>query len=193
MIVKISMEGKNPLSKKLKNKDNKAELLLIKKFNSRLFTYFKSRIKGEICYEDLVQEVFTSFFEAVQKDKIREDNFIAPFIFGIAKRVVYNFFYKKKRGENIKKKAEEEHISFYNFEEENKIENRKMVEIINKYIDTLKEIDKIILKNFYLLEKTLGEISIITRKTKHYVSVRKERALKKIKNEIYKCEDVYKL
>ncbi len=187
------MEGSDSLSKKLKNKDSKTELFLIKKFNSRLFTYFKSRIKGEICYEDLVQEVFASFFEAVQRDKIREDNFIAPFIFGIAKRVIYNFFYKKKRRENIKKKAEEEHISFYNFEEENKIENRKMIELLNKYIDNLKEIDKIILKNFYLLEKTLAEISIITKKTKHYISVRKERALKKIKNEIYKCEDVYKL
>ena len=186
------MEGSNTLSEKLKKKDRKVELFLIKKYNSRLFTYFKSRIKGEISYEDLVQEVFTSFFEAIQKDKIREDNYIAPFIFGIAKRVVYNFFYKKKRGENIKKKAEEEHISFYNFEEEDKIENRKMIEIINKYLDNLKEMDKIILKNFYLLEKTLGEISILTKKSKHYVSVRKERALKKIKNEIFKREDIYK-
>ncbi|MEN8153204.1 MAG: sigma-70 family RNA polymerase sigma factor [Acidobacteriota bacterium] len=186
------MEKNNSLSEKLKNKDSKAELSLIKKYNSRLFTYFKSRIKGESNYEDLVQEVFTSFFEAVGKDKIREDNYIAPFIFGIAKRVVYNYFYKKKRGQNIKKKAEEEHISFYNFEEENKIENKKMIEVINKYLDNLKEIDKIILKNFYLLEKTIEEISIITKKTKHYVSVRKERALKKIKNEIFKSEDVYK-
>lgn len=49
--------------------DAKAQRELIKKFNSRIFMYFRLRIKGEEGYEDLVQEVFTSFFEAIKKIK----------------------------------------------------------------------------------------------------------------------------
>ncbi|UCH94367.1 MAG: sigma-70 family RNA polymerase sigma factor [Candidatus Aminicenantes bacterium] len=165
--------------------DARAQRELIKKFNSRIFMYFRLRIKGEGNYEDLVQEVFASFFEAIKKNKVTEDQFIAPFIFGIAKRVMYNFFYKKKRDENIQKKGEEEFEISYDFEEDERLANEKMNQIIQNVIDKkLAEVDKIILREFYLRENDVGEVAELIGKTKHYVSVRKERALKKIKNEI---------
>ncbi len=172
--------------------DAKAQRELIKKFNSRIFLYFRLRIKGEQGYEDLVQEVFTSFFAAVKKNKVVEDIFIAPFIFGIAKRVMYNFFYKKKRNENIRKKGEEEFEISYDFEEDERLSNEKLNEMIQVVIDKkLPEVDKVILKEFYLKENDVGEVAGLIGKTRHYVSVRKERALKKIKNEILKAEDLY--
>lgn len=172
--------------------DAKAQRELIKKFNSRIFLYFRLRIKGEQGYEDLVQEVFTSFFAAVKKNKVVEDIFIAPFIFGIAKRVMYNFFYKKKRNENIRKKGEEEFEISYDFEEDERLSNEKLNEMIQEVIDKkLPEVDKVILKEFYLKENDVGEVAGLIGKTRHYVSVRKERALKKIKNEILKAEDLY--
>ena len=99
--------GGDSLIQSLKTDGSSADTEIIRKYNSRLFTYFRSRIKGVDNYDDLVQEVFVSFFEAVKKGKISRDEFIAPFIFGIARRVVYNFFYKKKKSENIKKKSGE--------------------------------------------------------------------------------------
>jgi RNA polymerase sigma factor (sigma-70 family) len=172
--------------------DVKAQRELIKKFNSRMFMYFRLRIKGEDSYEDLVQEVFTSFFAAIKKNKVTEDQFIAPFIFGIAKRVMYNFFYKKKRNENIQKKGEEEFEISYDFREDERLANEKMNEIIREVIDKkLPDVDKIILKEFYLKENDVGEVAELIGKTKHYVSVRKERALKKMKNEILKKKDLY--
>lgn len=105
---------------------------------------------------------------------------------------MYNFFYKKKRNENIQKKGEEEFEISYDFEEDERLSNEKMNEVIRELIDKkLADVDKIILKEFYLKENDVGEVAELIGKTRHYVSVRKERALKKIKNEILKNKDLY--
>lgn len=185
-------EKKNTsLITRLKQKEKSAQDELIKKFNPRILLYFRLRIKGENNYHDLAQEVFASFFSGIDNDKIPEDGLIAPFIFGIAKRVMFNFFYKKKRDDNIRKKGEETFDFTSNFEEEERLENEGMNEIIQQAMQKLPEIDKSILKEFYLKENSLGEVADILGKSKHYISVRKERALKKIKNEIAKQKDIY--
>ena len=186
------MKPESRLIDRLMADDAQAQRELIKKFNSRMFMYFRLRIKGEHGYEDLVQEVFTSFFEAIKKDKITDDQFIAPFIFGIAKRVMYNFFYKKKRNENIQKKGEEQFEISYEFEEEERLSNENLNDIVREVIEKkLPDVDKTILKEFYLKENDVGEVADIIGKSRHYVSVRKERALKKIKSEILKRKDLY--
>lgn len=184
------MDHNHSLIDRLSVKDPAAQQEIFKKFNSRLFMYFRLRIKGEESYDDLVQEVFTSFFTAVGKNKIEEDQFIAPFIFGIAKRVMYNFFYKKKRDDNIQKKGEEQFEVAYDFKEEERLTTEKMNQVVQHYIDKLPEVDRIILKEFYLKENNIGIVAELIGKTKHYVSVRKERALKKIKSEILKRKDL---
>lgn len=179
------------LIERLKRKEKSAQAELVKKFNSRILLYFRMRIKGEDSYEDLAQEVFASFFVGVANNKIPEDALIAPFMFGIAKRVMFNFFYKKKRDDNIQRKGEEYFDLSCDFEEEERLENEGMNAIIQQAMQKLPEVDKIILKEFYLKENNLGEVADILGKSKHYVSVRKERALKKIKNEISKRKDLY--
>ncbi len=186
-------KNSDSLIERLKRKEKNAEAELVKKFNSRILLYFRLRIKGEESYEDLVQEVFASFFAGVANNKIPEDALIAPFMFGIAKRVMFNFFYKKKRNDNIQKKGEENFNLSYDFEEEERLENEGMNNIIKQVMEKLPEVDKIILKEFYLKENNLGEVAGILGKSKHYVSVRKERALKKIKNEISKRKDIYSI
>lgn len=176
---------------RLNNNDPTAQCDLIKKFNPRIFLYFRLRIKGEENYEDLVQEVFSSFFSCVQKNKIDDDKFIAPFIFGIARRVLYNYFYRKKKEVNIQKKIEESVELSYDFEEQDRLENERMVAIVNRLIDQLPDVDRLILKEFYLKENKIEAVANLLGKSKHYISVRKERALKKIKNEISKRKDLY--
>jgi RNA polymerase sigma factor (sigma-70 family) len=186
--------GKNntrSLILRLQKKDPRAEAEIVRSYNSRILFYFRSRIKGEIHYEDLVQEVFTSFFVGVKNEKIPEDVMIAPYLFGIAKRVIYNYFYKKKKQENIISKAGEMMELSYEFEEMDRLENQKIMESVNHIIDTFSDVDKIIIREFYLKENDVGHIAGLLGKTKHYVSVRKVRALKKIKNEILKRKDVY--
>ncbi len=175
---------KRELVDKLLNKDKLTQKEIFNAYNSRLFTYFKMRIKGDVLYEDLVQEVFVSFFEGVAKEKVIKDILIAPYVFGIAKRVVFNFFYKKKRSDNIDQRANEELSVSYDFEENDKIDTDDFMESLKKHIETLKEIDKKILKEFYFKEKSLNEISELIGKSKHYISVRKERLLKKLRDRI---------
>jgi len=181
------------LIQRLTEQKPEAQQEVIGKFSSRLFMYFRMRIKGEDCYDDLVQEVMISFFAAVKKDKITGDEFIAPFIFGIAKRVMYNFFYKKKRNENIQKKGEDNFEVSYDFKGEENLNNEKLNTFIQQYLKKLPEVDRIIIKEFYLKENNVGEVAEIIGKSKHYVSVRKERALKKIKSEIIKNKDLYNI
>jgi RNA polymerase sigma-70 factor (ECF subfamily) len=178
-----------PLLERLLKKENKAQLELYRQFNSRLFTFFRLRIKGEDHYEDLVQEVFASFFEAIEK--IPNDESIAPYLFGIAKNTVFNYFYKQKKQQNLQKKCQEQQEVVYHFCEQDKLDTEKLTALVNVHMKKLKEKDRIILKEFYINEKEVTEIADILKKSNHYVSVRKERAIKKIKNEILKHNDLY--
>ena len=102
------MENRKLINMLLKN-DKGTQKDIYKQYNSRLFTFFKMRIKGDINYEDLVQDVFVSFFEGVLKERLKEDVLIGPYIFGIAKRLEEIYFpgdkiplYLDKNSETLK-------------------------------------------------------------------------------------------
>jgi RNA polymerase sigma factor (sigma-70 family) len=164
---------------------------LIETFNPRIFFYFRARIKNETNYHDLVQEVFSAFFNGVKNGKVRDEQSIAPFIFGIARRVMYNFFYQKKRASNLQKKINDNCDASYDFRETERLENEQLIATLNQMIGGLSDIDRIILREFYLKEKSVGEVAAELGKSKHYISVRKERAIKKIKREIVKRKSVF--
>jgi len=170
--------------KKLLARDPQAQNELIRTFNARIFVYFRNRIKGESNYEDLVQEVFSAFFNGLDQGKLAGASWIAPFMFGIAKRVLYNYFYKQKKNNTIQKNVSSFCQLTSDFTEGQKLENQKLNEVLGRLIDDLPQVDRVILNAFYLQEKKIDEIAEITGRSKHYISVRKERALKKIRNEI---------
>ena len=169
---------------KLRAHDPEAQKRLIESFNPRLFMYFRNRIKGESNYEDLVQEVFSAFFRGLDQGKIAGADWIAPFLFGIAKRVMYSYFYKQRKNNEIQQK-----VSFVcqlscDFTEAERMENQKLSQVLNLLIEGLPHIDRLIVKAFYLQERKISEIAAQTGRSSHYVSVRKQRAIKKIKNEM---------
>jgi RNA polymerase sigma factor (sigma-70 family) len=169
---------------KLRAGDPQAQKDLIQTFNARIFVYFRNRIKGESNYEDLVQEVFSAFFNGLDQGKLAGASWIAPFMFGIAKRVLYNYFYKQKKNNEIQKNVCSVFDMTSDFTEQNRMEKQKLNEILGRLIEALPQVDRVILNSFYLREMKLDEIAGMTGRSKHYISVRKERALKKIKNEI---------
>ena len=170
--------------KKLRARDPQAQNELIREFNGRIFVYFRNRIKGESNYEDLVQEVFSAFFNGLDQGKLAGASWIAPFMFGIAKRVLYNYFYKQRKNSEIQKNVGHFSELTCDFTEGRRLENQKLGEVLTGLIDGLPQVDRVILNAFYLQERKIGEIAGMTGRSKHYVSVRKERALKKIRNEI---------
>jgi RNA polymerase sigma factor (sigma-70 family) len=176
----------DPFFEKLRAHDPQAQKELFRTFNSRIFVYFRNRIKGENNYEDLVQEVFSAFFNGLDQGKMAGPAWIAPFMFGIAKRVLYNYFYKQKKNNEIQKNACTVCVASSEFTETDRIENLKLSEVLNRLITDLPHIDQVILNGFYLKERKISEIADMTGRSKHYVSVRKERAIKKIRNEIFR-------
>jgi RNA polymerase sigma factor (sigma-70 family) len=172
--------------KKLRAHDPLAQKELIQTYNPRVFIYFRNRIKGGSNYEDLVQEVFSAFFNGLDQGKLEGAVWIAPFMFGIAKRVLYNFFYKQRKNNEIQKNACSICETASEFTEAERMENQKLVEVLNRLIADLPRIDRVILNSFYLQERKIGEIAELTGRSRHYISVRKERALKKIRSEIFR-------
>jgi len=170
--------------KKLRAHDPEAQKELIQTFNPRIFVYFRNRIKGGNNYEDLVQEVFSAFFNGLDQGKLESAAWIAPFMFGIAKRVLYNFFYKQRKNNDIQKNACTVCETTSEFTEAERIENQKLSEVLNRLIAELPRIDRVIMNAFYLQERKIGEIADMTGRSRHYISVRKERAIKKIRVEI---------
>jgi RNA polymerase sigma factor (sigma-70 family) len=170
--------------KKLRRRDPEAQKQLIQSFNSRIFVYFRNRIKGESNFEDLVQEVFGAFFNGLDQGKLSGPAWIAPFMFGIAKRVLYNYFYRQKKNNDIQRNASTVFELSSDFTEAERMENQRLSEMLGRLIDDLPGIDRVILKAFFLQEKKIGEIADLTGRSRHYISVRKERAIKRIRSEI---------
>ena len=169
---------------KLCARDPEAQKELIRTFNPRIFAYFRNRIKGESYYEDLVQDVFSAFFKGLDQGKLAGAAWIAPFMFGIAKRVLYNYFYNQKKKNDIQK-----NFSFVcelcsDFSESEHLDNQRLRQVLDGLIAGLPSVDRLILNAFYLQERKIGEIAELTGRSHHYVSVRKERAIKKIRAEI---------
>ena len=116
--------------KKLRAHDPQAQNELIRTFNPRIFVYFRNRIKGENNYEDLVQEVFSAFFNGLDQGKLAGAAWIAPFMFGIAKRVLYNYFYKQKKNNEIQKNVSAVCELSSDFTEADRMENQKLGEVL---------------------------------------------------------------
>jgi RNA polymerase sigma factor (sigma-70 family) len=171
---------------KLRGRDPEAQKKLIQTFNPRIFVYFRNRIKGENNYEDLVQEVFSAFFRGLDQGKMTGEAWIAPFLFGIAKRVHYNYFYKQRKNSEIQKNVSLVCEVSSDFVEAERMENQKLSAVLNSLIQGLPQIDRLILNAFYLQERKIGEIADMTGRSNHYVSVRKQRAIKKIRSEIFR-------
>lgn len=169
---------------RLRAGDPQAQKELIQTFNPRIFVYFRNRIKGESSYEDLVQEVFSAFFHGLDQGKLAGADWIAPFIFGIAKRVMYNYFYRQKKSNDIQKNICAQCELSSSFSEAERLDNEKLGQVLSGLIQKLPRIDREILDAFYFQERKIGEIADMTGRSPHYVSVRKERALKKIRAEI---------
>lgn len=177
------MDGET-LFRKLRAREPQAQKELIRVFTPRLFLYFRNRIKGESHYEDLVQDVFSAFFSGLDQGKLAGADWIAPFMFGIAKRVVFSYFYRQKKKGEIQKNAQAVCELCSEFTEAERLESQTLREALRGLIHTLPRIDRLILNSFYLKEKRIGEIAEETGRSHHYISVRKERALKKIRGEI---------
>ncbi len=163
-----------------------AQAEIIHAYQSRLAFYFSMRIKGDAPVEDLVQDVLASFFDSVRREKLQDDAAMAPYLFGIAKRVLYNFYYQSSKCNNLRQRIRQVQDGFENFSEARRLETDNLMEGIKLILNRMAPVDQQILKRFYLNQESIGEIAAALKLQRHYISVRKERALKRIRTEMKK-------
>jgi len=174
------------LLKRLEADEPSAQKEIMQSFQNRLYFYFCMRIKGDAPKEDLVQEVLACFFDSIRQKKIHSDQVIAPYIFGIAKRVLYNFYYQSSKSNNMQQKLQQIHSGVQDFEEDRNQETQNLMEGLAPILRKLAPIDQKILQRFYFNQESIGEIAAALNRQRHYISVRKDRALKRIRNEMKK-------
>ena len=174
----------NSLLSRLEAGEADAQKELISQFQSRLGFYFSMRIKGDAPQEDLVQEVLACFFESDRPGKLHSDQVVAPYIFGIAKRVLYNFYYQSTKSNNINYKLQQLVPGFENFAEDHRLETDNLMEGIGAILRQLPPVDQQILQRFYFQQESIGDIAGALKLQRHYSSVRKDRALKRIRREM---------
>jgi len=180
------------LVKRLKQGDPSSQNQIIQAYKTRLFFYFSTRIKGDAPKEDLVQEVLACFFDAVGKGKLLSDHVIAPYIFGIAKRVLYNFYYQSNKNKSLREKAQQIWSGFEDFQEEQRLETENLAQVISEIIQRISPLDQQILNRYFYRDQSIGEIAEEMNHNRHYISVRKDRALKRIRIEMEKRKLTYR-
>jgi len=169
----------------LLKKDQQAERNLIEALTPRLIFYFRKNINGDFPLEDMIQNTLLALFQAIAEGKIPDHNAVIPFLYGIARRNVYNFFYESKKNAYLQQKAPDftELISrSVNCEQ---LIQQAQLEQLKTILIRLAPIDRQIIEYFFLQEWSLDQLSKHFKKSKHYISVRKERALKRLRREIF--------
>ncbi len=168
----------------LQNNDACCQQRFITYITPRLIFFFRKNINGNFPLEDLLQNTFLAFFNGISEKKLHSYTELIPFLYGIARNNVYNYFYESKKNSNLQQKLPfNEKLICENIQFREMIEQDQL-KLITEKISKLKEIDRKIIRLFFLEEKNIEQISRILNKNKHYISVRKERALKKLRSEI---------
>jgi len=182
----------NKLIKLLEQGDTASQNQIIHAYKTRLFFYFSMRIKGDAPKDDLVQEVLACFFDAVGKGRLISDHVVAPYIFGIAKRVLYNFYYQSNKNNSLREKAQQIWSGFEEFQEDQRLETENLAQVISEIIQGISPLDQQILNRYFYRDQSIGEIAEEMNYNRHYVSVRKDRALKRIRIEMEKRKLTFK-
>lgn len=80
---------------KIKNGEIDYFSLIVKKYSSLIYQYIKLKIKNKEDAEDLVQNVFISFYKVI--DRFNEQKLIKPYLFQIVNNELKMFYRKYKK------------------------------------------------------------------------------------------------
>lgn len=168
------------LIEKAKQGDAQSFEVIYRHLYTPLYRYVYSRTHHKQQAEDLCQQAFLKFYEALPRYEYREhDGSVLAYMFTIAKRLMIN--------ESVKKQSvnTEEEV-FEGIEDENvdimsEIHVRQLSEHINDYLHILSELEEEVIRLIYYGELSHKEVAAILDKEEAYIRKLKERALKKLR------------
>lgn len=145
--------------KKIKNGEIDFYSYIVKKYTTKIYQYIKAKLFKKEEVDDLVQNVFISFYKAIEN--FNEEKPIKPYLFQIVKNELKMYFRSYKKNLSL-----DEKIVFEDKYEELKIEDIKSLnnqeKIIFEYINegySYKEVAK-------LVKKPLNTVKSIVRRSR---------------------------
>lgn len=159
---------------KLKSGDPEAYSDLYNEYSDALLQYIYYRVSNRELAKDLLQEVFTRFIAAVDKERII---YLRAYLYKIARNLIINFYRTSANQQvvSIDKIAEVQSILG-----KESIEARIDLEIVIKQIENLKPIWQEIVNLRIIEDLEYEEVSEILGKSQNYIRVNLHRALKEL-------------
>jgi RNA polymerase sigma factor (sigma-70 family) len=105
----------NQVILKIKNGEIDFFEALVKKYSKVIYSYLFSKLKKKEDCEDLVQEIFLSFYKSI--NRFDEERPVLPYLFEIAKNSLKMFYRKRKIFLPLKEEIIKEEDNFKFFED----------------------------------------------------------------------------
>lgn len=181
----IPVEGESSLALKrlidaAKKGDSASFEAIYAKIYSPLYRYIYSRTRNKEETEDIVQQVFLRFYEALPRyEYLGEEGTLLAYLFTIGKRLIWNESSKKKPiflDDDSFELIEDESTNLF-LEADIKL----LAEKINDLLPNLTDDEEDVIRLFFYAELSHKEISQILNKEEAHVRKIKERALRKLR------------
>jgi RNA polymerase sigma-70 factor (ECF subfamily) len=167
------------LIEKAKRGDAESFEKIYKLVYSPLYRYIYSRTHTKEVTEDILQQVFLRFFEALPRFTLSEDIGLMPYLFTISKRLIINEGVRKK---TIRLEDEEfELIPDEDTDTFSQADIRLLAEKINEYLPELSDDEEDVIRLFFYAELSHKEVAEVLAKDEAHVRKLKERALRKLR------------
>lgn len=154
--------------------------IIYKELYTPLYRYIYSRTHHKEQTEDLCQQAFLRFYEALPRYEYREnDGSLLAYMFTIAKRLIINEGVKKQSvnvDEDIFEGTEDTTVDTLT-----EIHIKYLSERIDEYLPALTETEQEVIRLVYYGELSHKEVSVILEKEEAYIRKLKERALLKLR------------
>jgi RNA polymerase sigma-70 factor, ECF subfamily len=177
----ISLTGDGIMLKKVilraKEGDKEAFGTLYTHFYTPLYRYALSRCKDKDLAEDICQQTFLKFYEALSSYEPEKSPL--AYLFTIAKRLLINHGEKKTF-----QPFDETFLETYNDESTSIIDEihlERLSEEINSFLPKLTDDEQEVIRLYFFSELNYKEISDVLEKEEAYLRKIKERALKKLR------------
>jgi RNA polymerase sigma-70 factor (ECF subfamily) len=165
---------------KAKQGDADAFGVIYNELYTPLYRYLYSRTRHKEQTEDLCQQAFIRFYEALPRYEYREDDgSLFAYLFTIAKRLMINDAVKKQSvtvDEDVFESLEDSTVDTLQ-----EVYIQHLASRIEDYIPLLTETEQDVIRLIYFSELSHKETALILEKEEAYVRKLKERALAKLR------------
>ncbi len=168
------------LIQQIKKGDEQAFAQFYNTYKTKIYSFIYFKVSSGEKAQDLTDEVFMKAFQYLKDDEAHEIENFQAFVFKTARNLVIDFYRTRKQNvslDAISEIASKEDIS-------KKIDDKLKIEIINKYLSTLKPEYIKVVKLHLFDELSFKEIAEITGDSEGSVRMRAHRGMVQLKKRL---------